>query len=181
MHQRHWRTYIQSIQTPKSIYGRISYVIKIHCTGRFTYHYHFEADLPDSYFSPTSSELKSAQTQLSARTRALVNAPLQLRATREAKERSKRDKWPLVRSFCPHHDPPWLTVVQSTIRVRFSDRTQIEKTFPSTNPISFVYAFIRSSLREDVKSVKFTLCWNPLSSSRFVLIITIIRSIPTQT
>lgn len=47
---------------------------------------------------------------------------------------------------------------QTTIRVRFSDRTQLEKTFPSTDKIRSVYAFVRSSLRDDVKHIKFILC-----------------------
>ena len=52
----------------------------------------------------------------------------------------------------------WLTVSQTTIRVRFSDRTQLEKAFPSTSKIRAVYAFVRGSLREDVKPIKFVLC-----------------------
>lgn len=51
-----------------------------------------------------------------------------------------------------------LTVAQTTIRVRFSDRTQLEKAFPSTSKIRAVYAFVRGSLREDVKPIKFVLC-----------------------
>lgn len=51
-----------------------------------------------------------------------------------------------------------LTVLQTTIRVRFSDRTQLEKAFPSTSKIRAVYAFVRGTLREDVKPIKFVLC-----------------------
>lgn len=39
----------------------------------------------------------TAQASLTARTQALVNAPLQLRSQREAAARSKRDRWPSVR------------------------------------------------------------------------------------
>lgn len=99
---------------------------------------------PDEYFTPTAAELKDAQTTLSARTQALVNAPLQLRATREAAEKAKRDRWP-----------------QTTIRVRFTDRTQLEKIFPSTDKIRSVYAFVRNCLREDVKPIKFILYQSP--------------------
>lgn len=53
--------------------------------------------LSDDYFTPTTADLKQAQATLSARTSALVNAPLQLKATREAAEKSKRDRWPEVR------------------------------------------------------------------------------------
>lgn len=44
------------------------------------------------------------------------------------------------------------------IRVKFSDRTQVERAFPSANRIRSVYAFVRSLLREDVKPIKFILC-----------------------
>jgi tether containing UBX domain for GLUT4 len=54
------------------------------------------ADLPDEYFVPTASDLKAAQHTLSSRTQALVNAPLQLRAAREANEKAKLDRWPAV-------------------------------------------------------------------------------------
>ncbi|KIJ66800.1 hypothetical protein HYDPIDRAFT_85448 [Hydnomerulius pinastri MD-312] len=101
-------------------------------------------ELPESYFTPTASDIKAAQATLTARTQAMVNAPLQLRATREAADKAKRDRWP-----------------NTTIRVRFSDRTQLEKTFPSTDKIRTVYAFVRSSLREDVKPIKFILYQSP--------------------
>jgi len=97
-------------------------------------------ELPESYFNPTSTDLKVAQATLSARTQSLANAPLQIRARREAAEKSKRDRWP-----------------NTTIRVRFTDRTQLEKIFPSTDKIRSVYAFVRSSLRDDVKPIKFVL------------------------
>ncbi|KAH7884572.1 hypothetical protein F5I97DRAFT_1929418 [Phlebopus sp. FC_14] len=100
-------------------------------------------DLPDSYFTPTAADLKAAQSVLTARTQAL-DGPLQLRATREAAAKAKRDKWP-----------------NTTIRVRFSDRTQLEKTFPSMDKIRSVYAFVRSSLRDDVKPIKFILYQTP--------------------
>ncbi|KAG2153968.1 hypothetical protein DEU56DRAFT_430539 [Suillus clintonianus] len=101
-------------------------------------------ELSDSYFNPSPADLKAAQATLSARTRSLVDAPLQVRAQREAAEKSKRDRWP-----------------NTTIRVRFSDRTQLEKIFPSTDKIRSVYAFVRSSLRDDVKSIKFILYQSP--------------------
>lgn len=101
-------------------------------------------ELPDSYFTLSPADLKAAQATLSARTRSLVDAPLQVRAQREAAEKAKRDRWP-----------------NTTIRVRFSDRTQLEKMFPSTDKIRSVYAFVRSSLRDDVKSIKFILYQSP--------------------
>jgi len=49
----------------------------------------------------------------------------------------------------------------TTIRVKFPDRTQLEKTFSSTDKIRSVYAFVRNSLREDVKPNKFILYQAP--------------------
>jgi len=49
----------------------------------------------------------------------------------------------------------------TTIRVKFSDRTQLERVFPSKDKIRSVYAFVRSCLREDVKPIKFILYQPP--------------------
>lgn len=38
------------------------------------------------------------------------------------------------------------------------DGTQLERSFPSTNKIRLVYAFVRGCLREDVQPIKFILC-----------------------
>ncbi|KAF8076226.1 hypothetical protein FPV67DRAFT_1470889 [Lyophyllum atratum] len=100
--------------------------------------------LSDDYFTPTAADLQSAQRTLAARTQALVNAPLELRAVRDAREQTRRDRWP-----------------NTTIRVRFTDRTQLERTFPSTDKIRAVYAFVRNSLRDDVKPIKFILYQSP--------------------
>lgn len=54
-------------------------------------------NLPDSFFTPTSSDLKSAQATLSSRTRNLNDAPLQLRASREAALQARAEKYPNVR------------------------------------------------------------------------------------
>jgi len=100
--------------------------------------------LPDEYFTPTPTDLKAAQATLAARTQALNNAPLQLRAVREAESKAKRDRWP-----------------ETTIRIRFADQTQLEKVFPSTSNIRSVYAFVRACLREDIKPIKFILYQSP--------------------
>ncbi|KAK7064712.1 hypothetical protein R3P38DRAFT_2826091 [Favolaschia claudopus] len=100
--------------------------------------------LPDDYFTPTAADLKQAQNTLSARTQALNDAPLQLRAVREASEKAKRDRWP-----------------NTTIRIKFTDRTQLEKVFPSNSKIRAVYAFVRGSLREDIQPIKFVLYQPP--------------------
>jgi len=100
--------------------------------------------LPDEYFEPTAEDVRAAQATLTARTQALVNAPLQLKSAREATEKARRERWPLTR-----------------IRVRFPDRTQLERVFPSTDKIKSVYAFVRELLRDDVKPVKFILYQSP--------------------
>ena len=45
--------------------------------------------------------------------------------------------------------------------MRFPDRTQLEKAFPSRSKIRAVYAFVRDCLRDDVKPIKFVLCAFP--------------------
>lgn len=101
-------------------------------------------DLPESYFTPTTADLKAAQTALAARTQALTNAPLQTSNMREAVEKPKRERWP-----------------NTTIRIKFLDGYQLEKVFPSTSKIKPIYAFVRSCLREDVKPHKFILYTPP--------------------
>jgi len=101
-------------------------------------------ELPDSYFTPTTADLKAAQNSLTARTQALVNTPLRTQIMRETELKLKQAKYPTV-----------------TIRIRFPDRTQLEKVFPSTDKIRSVYAFVRGSLREDVKAIKFVLYQTP--------------------
>jgi hypothetical protein len=76
------------------------------------------------------------------------------RGSREGKERSMAEC-----AFLRFRvSETWTEYTQTTIRVRFSDRTQLEKMFPSTDKIRSVYAFVRSSLRDDVRSIKFILC-----------------------
>ncbi|GJE85667.1 Ubiquitin regulatory domain X-containing protein [Phanerochaete sordida] len=101
-------------------------------------------DLNDSFFTPSAADLKAAQDSLSARTQALTNAPLRTQAMRDAELKAKMAKYPTT-----------------TIRIRFTDRTQLEKTFPSTDKIRSVYAFVRNLLREDVKPIKFVLYQTP--------------------
>ncbi|KAJ3478529.1 hypothetical protein NLI96_g9694 [Meripilus lineatus] len=101
-------------------------------------------DLPESYFVPSAADLRAQQNSLIARTQALSNAPLKTQAMRDAEEKAKRTKYPTT-----------------TIRIKFSDRSQLQKSFPSTDKIRSVYAFVRSSLREDVKPIKFVLYQPP--------------------
>lgn len=130
------------------------------------------AVLADEYFTPTASDLKDAQLTLSARTQALVNAPLQLRAAREAAEKAKRERWPNVSITTTYLCSSARSTVfpQTTIRIRFTDRTQLEKVFPSTDKIRSVYAFVRGCLREDVKPIKFILCKSYLLSYSILIL-----------
>ena len=89
--------------------------------------------LSDDYFTPTTADLKQAQATLSARTNALVNAPLQLKAIREAAEKSKRDRWPEV-SGClqchttfTHHGIPSLVRMDVNGDIPDQDSCQIPR------------------------------------------------------
>ena len=54
---------------------------------------------------------------------------------------------------------------QTTIRVKFSDGTQIQSTFASTSAIQPVYAFVRTALKPEYADKSFNLCMSrPLSS-----------------
>ncbi|KAF9650203.1 hypothetical protein BDM02DRAFT_3093571 [Thelephora ganbajun] len=101
-------------------------------------------NVPATYFEATTADIKAAQDSLHARTEALANAPFRTREMREAAEKAKAEKYPTA-----------------TIRVKFSDRTQVERVFPSSDKIKSVYVFVRSLLREDVKHIKFVLYQTP--------------------
>ncbi|KAH9848430.1 hypothetical protein C2E23DRAFT_434940 [Lenzites betulinus] len=101
-------------------------------------------ELPDTYFDVTAADLRAQQASLAARRDALQNAPLRTAAMRESEDKKRRARWP-----------------QTKIRVKFSDRSILERTFPSTDKIRAVYAFVRNSLREDVKPIKFVLYQPP--------------------
>lgn len=80
---------------------------------------------------------------------------------REAAEKAKAEKYPTVSRPLPERLLFSHSGLKATIRVKFSDRTQLERVFPSANKIKSVYAFVRSLLREDIKPIKFILCvWN---------------------
>lgn len=101
-------------------------------------------DIPADDLVPTAAEVTAAYQSSLRRAEALINAPLRTQAMRDAEDRKKVSRWPTT-----------------TIRIKFSDRTQLEKTFPSTDRIKSVYAFVRDSLRDDVKPIKFVLYESP--------------------
>ncbi|KJA23901.1 hypothetical protein HYPSUDRAFT_39418 [Hypholoma sublateritium FD-334 SS-4] len=97
---------------------------------------------PTTSAGPTRSQVAPA-----ARTQAVVNKAPQAQNSQgevQVQAGAKRDRWP-----------------ETSIRIKFTDRTQLEKVFPSTNKIAAVYAFVQSCLRDDAKHLKFILYQPP--------------------
>ncbi|GAA5859213.1 hypothetical protein JCM8547_008918 [Rhodosporidiobolus lusitaniae] len=95
-------------------------------------------DLPESYFTPTPSELQQAYAGQVKKREELTDRPLLTKRLREREEaeknREKARRWPNTR-----------------IRIRFADRSQLEGVFPSTDKLVHLYEFVRLALREDVR------------------------------
>jgi tether containing UBX domain for GLUT4 len=84
---------------------------------------------------------------------------------RDRQQEAKLKKWPNVSCKLLVFDTQIiLTLAQCTIRIRFHNQMQLEKSFPSTSKIKAVYAFVRECLNDDTKPIKFVLC--ELDSSR---------------
>ncbi|KAG7562842.1 hypothetical protein FFLO_01671 [Filobasidium floriforme] len=102
------------------------------------------AQEPEDDLQPTAEEVRRAQASLTQRNKALNERTFSLARDREADkakaEQKKVEKWP-----------------NTTIRIRFSDRTQIQKVFPSSSRIGTVYDFVRSSLNDESRTKPFTL------------------------
>ncbi|POY73119.1 hypothetical protein BMF94_3812 [Rhodotorula taiwanensis] len=105
-------------------------------------------DLPESYFTPTASELQRAHAQAISHREHLVDRPLltsKLRQRQEAeRNRTKAAKWP-----------------QTRIRVRFADRSLLEGVLPSTDKLVHLYEFVRLALDPKVRHVPFVLYQSP--------------------
>lgn len=101
--------------------------------------------LPDSYFSPTPSELQTAFAGQVRKREQLVDRPLLTKALREREEGGKmeerRKRWPETR-----------------IRIRFADRSLLEGTLKSTDLLGAVYEMVKAALHEDVRAKPFVLC-----------------------
>ncbi|PWN48658.1 hypothetical protein IE53DRAFT_389121 [Violaceomyces palustris] len=95
---------------------------------------------------PTASEIKAAFVDHIAQ-RHGPDAPLMTRAMREKEDirlgRVKR------------------TYESVRIRIRFSDRTQIESTFPSKSTLPVIYDFVKSTLSPEAAGKPFTLYQTP--------------------
>ncbi|CAE6522053.1 unnamed protein product [Rhizoctonia solani] len=93
---------------------------------------------------PTAAEIVAAYQSQTRRSENLRNAPLLTQEMRERQQREKYKKWP-----------------NCIIRIRFHNQMQLEKSFPSTNKIKSIYAFVRDCLNEEAKPVKFVLYQPP--------------------
>lgn len=102
------------------------------------------ASTPVEDLEPTAAEIVAAYQAQTRRAENLRNAPLLTQEMRDRQQKEKYQKWP-----------------QCTIRIRFHNQMQLEKTFPSTNKIKSVYAFVRDCLNDETKSIKFVLYQPP--------------------
>ncbi|KAH7341737.1 hypothetical protein B0J17DRAFT_647706 [Rhizoctonia solani] len=93
---------------------------------------------------PTAAEIVAAYQAQARKSENLRNAPLLTQEIRERQQREKYKKWP-----------------NCVIRIRFHNQMQLEKSFPSTNKIKSVYAFVRDCLNEETKAIKFILYQPP--------------------
>ncbi|KAG0145673.1 hypothetical protein CROQUDRAFT_658328 [Cronartium quercuum f. sp. fusiforme G11] len=105
-------------------------------------------ELPDNYFVPTAAEAQRAfQGQVATRER-LNDGPMLTKSLREREQSQKLNqryaRFPVTR-----------------IRVRFSDRTMLEGAFQSNSTMKVVYAFVKASLKEEVRSQAFILYQTP--------------------
>lgn len=116
-------------------------------------------DVTSDFFELTAADVRAAQSSLSAKTLTYKEAPLLTESLRNSKDQEIRNKWPTVRLPSVKLDvSPNLYLHKTVIRVKFADRSMLEKTFQSIDTIKAVYAFVRSCLREDVRVHKFVVC-----------------------
>jgi len=97
-------------------------------------------DISPDFFELTAADVRMAQNSLSAQATAYRDAPLLTESVRSRRHQERRDKWPTT-----------------LIRIKFADRSLLEKSFPSSDRIKAIYAFVRSCLQEDIRSHKFIL------------------------
>lgn len=106
---------------------------------------HASLAVPDSYFTPSVHELSVAYNSQTKIRERMTEAPMLTRRLRDEKAAQaaaeKRAKYP-----------------QTRIRIKFADQTQIETSFASSLSIEALYAFVWSSLREDMQASSFLLC-----------------------
>ncbi|GAA6024497.1 hypothetical protein JCM11491_004836 [Sporobolomyces phaffii] len=105
-------------------------------------------DLPESYFSPTAVELQQAFAGQVKKREGLVDKPLLTQKLRDRQDAQKSTqtarRWP-----------------QTRVRIRFSDRSQLEGIFPSTDKLVHVYEFVKLALDEPRRETSFLLYQSP--------------------
>ncbi|EGG01916.1 uncharacterized protein MELLADRAFT_78896 [Melampsora larici-populina 98AG31] len=105
-------------------------------------------ELSDQYFVPTAAEAQRAFSGQVATRERLTDAPMLTKSLRDreamAKKNERYSRFPITR-----------------IRIRFSNRTMLEGAFQSQSTMRVVYAFVKASLVEDVRSQAFILYQTP--------------------
>lgn len=105
-------------------------------------------ELPDKYFVPTAAEAQRAFSGQVATREKLTDAPMLTKSLRDreamAKKNERYSRFPITR-----------------VRIRFSNRTMLEGAFQSQCTMKVVYAFVKASLVEDVRSQAFVLYQTP--------------------
>ncbi|KZO96581.1 hypothetical protein CALVIDRAFT_498375 [Calocera viscosa TUFC12733] len=103
-------------------------------------------DLPDSHYEHSREELMSLYASTQRRLHAMTEGPLLTAKLRndDEKKRRERERYP-----------------RTTIRIKFPDRTMLERTFGSDEKIKSVYKFVRDNLTEEAKPIKFILYQPP--------------------
>ncbi|KZT58116.1 hypothetical protein CALCODRAFT_482650 [Calocera cornea HHB12733] len=101
---------------------------------------------PDSHYEHSREELMALYASTQRRLHAMTEGPLLTSKLRndDAKKQRERERFP-----------------RTTIRIKFPDRTMLERTFSSEEKIKSVYKFVRDSLTEEAKPVKFILYQPP--------------------
>jgi len=100
--------------------------------------------LTDSDFEPTTAELQAAYASQKQKFEILVNAPFKTQAIKEKEQKGRMNRWPTT-----------------TIRIKFSNQTILERSFASSEKIKVVYQFVRSALIAEALGDKFVLYLPP--------------------
>ncbi|CED84072.1 UBX [Phaffia rhodozyma] len=103
------------------------------------------ADLQDSDFELSPAEIQAAFREVTDKAaQRIVLRTGAMRARDEALGSKAKPVWS-----------------KTKIRIKFSDRTQIERIFPSESAIGVLYDFVRNSLSDEHRSQRFTLLQPP--------------------
>ncbi|KAI9209534.1 GLUT4 regulating protein TUG-domain-containing protein [Polychytrium aggregatum] len=103
--------------------------IKVFAPPPEGYTSHAKIDLPDSFFTLTSVELKQIYDSAKQHRQEHENAPLKTRYIREKEMEAKMQKYP-----------------KTLVRVRFMDRSILQATFRSVEPVSELFKVLEAAL-----------------------------------